>query len=216
MGSIMMHLCISELYRKKHNLGDRFIYGSILPDIYKKTIMTKNESHYIKEIILNNEIARLPDIDEYIRINKNKNKDELTIGYLAHLIEDYVWFKDIIIEHVKESGINEYGVMQYRYKKENYEVLHDNKHFIENIYADYSNLDEYLIESVPIDIEKIKEEIKSFLNNDEKMNQAIDELIVVHKHIEGRDNFFITEEVVNNYINQSLELLEEKINEFTN
>ena len=214
MGSIMMHLCISELYRKKHNLSDKFMIGSILPDIYKKTIMTKDEAHYIKDIIMNNEIARLPDLDEFIKKNKEKNKDEVTIGYFAHLIEDYIWFKDIIIEYVKESGVNEEGIRQYRYKRENYEIVHDGKHFTENIYADYSYLDGYLIKAIPVDIDKIKNNIKAYLNNDEKMNQVIDELIFVHKPIENRENYFVNEEIVNQYIDVTLELLEKKINEF--
>ena len=215
MGSIMMHLCISELYRKKHNLGERFIIGSILPDIYKKTIMSKNESHYIKDVILNNEIARLPDIDGYIKMHKDNN-DELTIGYLAHLIEDYVWFKDIIIEQVKECGTDTKGIFKYRYKRENFGILHSGNHFVQNIYADYSNLDEYLLKKVPLDIDKISNNIKEFLNSDEKMNEVIDELITIHKPIKDRENYFVTEEITNMYINKSLELLEEKINEFMN
>lgn len=214
MGSIMMHLCISDVYRKKHNLSDKFLVGSILPDIYKKTIMSKKESHCLRKLKVNDRLIELPDIDAFMQKNKENNKDELVIGYLAHLIEDYVWFNNIITEHVKESGFDENGIMQYRYKKENFEIIHDNAHFLNNIYGDYNYLDEVLLTLFPIDIHKIKETIKEYLNYNQDMIEVVEKEIIVHKPIEGRNNYFITEEVLDEYINMSLELLEEKIEEF--
>ncbi|MBQ9298592.1 MAG: zinc dependent phospholipase C family protein [Clostridia bacterium] len=214
MGSIMMHLCISEIYRKKHNLSDKFLVGSILPDIYKQTIMNKAKSHYLKNIEFNNKIRLLPDISKFMAENKKECKDEIIIGYLAHLLEDYVWFNNIINECVEECGKDENGRELYRYKNEDYKILHNSDHFIQNIYEDYNYLDKVLIEKIPIDIERIKEETKIFLNNDEKFVKVIDEQIIMHKAIENRENFFITEDIANIYIEMCLKVLEKYIDIF--
>lgn len=94
MGSIMMHLCISEKIGKKYGFGNNFLIGCTLPDIYKKTTMSRSESHYLRDFVVDDgSILKLPDLPKFIDDNKTKLNDEITLGYFAHLVEDYNWFR---------------------------------------------------------------------------------------------------------------------------
>ena len=214
MGSIMMHLYISEIYKEKHKLSNKFLIGSVLPDIYKKTIMNRDESHYIEIVKKKDEVFKLPNIDKFIKENKEKKSDEITMGYLAHLVEDYIWFRYIINKQVRECGKDESGNPQYRYKKEKFKVLHNSEHFTENIYADYSYLDIALIERIPIDIEEIEKETLEFLGDDEKSKKIVKEQLHMHRGFEERENCFITDKVLSKYIRMSLRMLEKELKRF--
>ena len=106
MGSILMHFCISDQLRKKYNFGSKFMVGSVLPDIYKRTTMSRDESHFIEKIVEDGYSYHLPNLDRFVEENKEKiTTDDITIGYYAHLVEDYVWFKYVsgLFTKVKES-----------------------------------------------------------------------------------------------------------------
>ena len=73
MAGTIVHLAISNEIKKKYNFSDRFLFGSIMPDIRKRICEDRDATHYIEEIYLgNNNIKRLPNLERYIKENKEK------------------------------------------------------------------------------------------------------------------------------------------------
>ena len=151
MGSILMHICISEEIRKKYCFSNKFLIGCLLPDIYKRTTMTRDESHYIVKTVEDGYIYQLPDLNRYVEENKDDFlKDEVKIGYYTHLVEDYVWFK-YVSGHISKVREDEEDKDIVRYRKDNFKVPHLEEEYCTEIYKDYSNFNEWLFEKYPVD-----------------------------------------------------------------
>lgn len=207
MGSILMHLCISDQLRKKYNFGSKFMVGSVLPDIYKRTIMSRDESHYIEKTVEDGYSYHLPNLDRFVEEHKEKiTTDDITIGYYAHLVEDYVWFKYVsgLFTKVKED---EDAQDLVRYRSENYEIPHPEKEYSEAMYQDYSNMNEWLYKKYPIDIEEIAFMTREY-TNDEQAYSIIKEYCCTNKIYRDGKNVFLTEENIERYIKASIELFE--------
>jgi len=212
-----MHLNVSNKLKKKYNFSDDFLIGSILPDIYKKTIMTRDQSHFLKEVIVRKESkVSLPDLERFMEENKNNNKDEVVLGYLVHLVEDYIWFRDYSTVYVIYCGQDKNGKEHFRYKKENYKVLHGEKHFITRIYSDYSYYDNILSKEENLDLENIKKITSKYLKNDKKSIDVINESVIIHDMGNINKTYFITKKDMDNYIKKSLKMSEEILDKFMN
>ena len=160
MGSYVMHLCISNIVKKKLNLGNGFLYGSILPDIIKKKKSgSRQSSHFLVERYLNGSKMCLPDIKEAVERIKFED-NEIKLGYIAHLIEDYIWFSEYIPSYAKK--IDNERVYIFAYNKEVEE-----KEFGKQIYNDYYNSSGYIINKYNLDIEEIKEYLKNNIDKEE-------------------------------------------------
>ena len=149
MGSIVMHLCASNEANKilKYD-SNRFLIGSIAPDIHKITTGSPVDSHYLKKVYINGKKNELPDLDRFLNENKDKIiSDDFYKGYFAHLIADDIWYRyedDKMIDEISEDG--------------NQIKLIGNADFIpfekyrKAIYDDYSNINSFLIEKYNIDV----------------------------------------------------------------
>ena len=207
MGSILMHVCISEQISKKYSFSKKFIMGSILPDIYKRTKMSRNESHYIKRSVNNGYSYHLPDLEKYVEDHKESIlSDEITLGYYAHLVEDYVWFRYVsgLFTKVKEDEEEKDLV---RYKNENFEIPHPAKEYCEEIYKDYSNTNEWLLQKCQIDIEELANMIKDYTNDGYSAELVRLYCKTETKYREG-ENAFLNETIIERYIKASMELFE--------
>lgn len=216
MGSIVMHLCISEKIRKKYNYSDMFLVGSLLPDIYKRTVMTRDESHYIKKIINDGQQIKVPNLEKFMEANKDKKQEEVVLGYLAHLVEDYIWFKDFSAKKVrliKEDEDDEDKDL-YTYRKEDFKITHPESEMKIEVYNDYSALNDIGLKLIPIDLAKVRETCNHFFDNEEKYMQVISEDIKNFKPVPGRENFFYSEEDLKEYVNQSEKKVEEYLEKF--
>ncbi len=207
MGSILMHVCISEQLSKKYSFSKKFILGSLLPDIYKRTTMTRDESHYIKRSIVNGFSYHLPDLEKYVEDHRESIlTDEITLGYYAHLVEDYVWFKYVsgLFTKVREDEEEKELV---RYRKENFEVPHPEKEYCEEMYKDYSNVNEWLLQKCQIDIEELADMIKDYTNDEYSANLVRLYCKTEAKYRDG-ENAFLNETIIERYIKASVELFE--------
>ena len=95
MSSIISHVYISNILKEKYKLGDEFLYGAILPDILHKAIPAQRRemTHYLRHGILYGSEGDYPDIERFIIENTEiLPKSQMMQGYLAHLIEDMLWF----------------------------------------------------------------------------------------------------------------------------
>ncbi len=173
-----MHIAISEKIRSEFGFGNGFLLGCILPDIYKIMLKNKELTHF-EQYIYN---QTLPDINNFMEKYKN-NKCDLVYGYLSHLIEDEIWFREY---------------MNTKYKKKT----------CEKIYNDYSIIDKYIIKKHNINFKEIKNNILLAVEENESLSKdknIIKEIIednVIDYPISSKINFFATE-VADEYFEKS-------------
>lgn len=202
MGSIAMHLYISKKIKDEYNFSDNFMIGAVLPDIYKKLTMTREQSHYLIPFTeANNITLMLPDLDRFKRENVSNMTDDVTKGYFAHLVQDYVWFRFFSGKFVTLVGNDENGNELLTYGKENHSKTHQFSEYLSQIYSDYSYWDKVLLSAD--DCLKYSNDLKKYLN-DTKFNSIIDNEIIIHNTSKSHIPFFITEETINRYVNASI------------
>lgn len=202
MSSYMMHLCVSNNVKKKLNLTDDFLYGSLLPDILKEEGQDRNINHYIKKVLVNGEIKKLPDVSKAIMdINKFKNK-QIGLGYIAHLIEDYIWFSIYIPSYAEEKE------GRYIYIKDN--SIHSLEEFNKDIYSDYINSNEYILSFMKENIKDLKTRLIKIADTP-KRKANIEKWLNI-PHANGiNNNIFMTKESINSYIETATREVEKVI-----
>ncbi len=181
-----------------------------MPDVKKLDGENRDKTHYIVERRKNRVISRLPEVDDYINESKDEQNKELRYGYIAHLIQDNIWFKDFTPKFGEEIGINSDNKELYVYLKEEKKYIRTEDEFLEKVYGDYTiwnyklkeqfgllNFDEIqqiMIEKAKIG-EKAKERISQYLQNDNKQG----------------DLFFINEGLMDQYFKKSIDEVSKKI-----
>lgn len=194
MSSIISHVYISNILKEKYNLGDEFLYGAILPDILHKAIkaQTREMTHYLRHGILYGSEGDYPDVERFIIENTEiLPKSQMMQGYLAHLIEDMLWFSIYIpkmtIEKDKKTII---------YKKDN--SIHTDDEFRNDIYSDYTIIDRYLLKKTDLNINELQREFLA-ISDDINLKNTI------------KDNFKLFDLQNENLILISFDMLEEYI-----
>lgn len=207
MGSYMMHLAVSNKVKKKLKLSDDFLYGSLLPDILKEEGQDRNINHYLREQIIEGNSSWLPDISRAIGdIDKFENK-EIALGYIAHLIEDYIWFSVYIPSYAEEKED------KCIYLKDN--SAHTLKEFDEDIYSDYNNSNAYILSLIKEDINDLKNRLINIA--DTKVRRKNIEKWINIPHGNGiNTNIFITKESIDSYIEMATKEVERVISKLIN
>ena len=163
MSSFNMHIAISKKIKEEFSFGEEFIFGVVLPDLYKTILKDKTITHFERKI----GEKCLPDIEKFCYEFKNK-KTEIVYGYLAHLVQDTIWFVQYINKkYAKEIENGKY----YKYIKDN--TIHKVQEYVTDIYTDYTIIDKYLEE-------------KYNLNKKEK-NKKLKETVIKSKSIKEKD-----------------------------
>ena len=160
MGSYLMHIGVTENVRRKLKLSSKFIYGSILPDLIKMETGDRTGTHFLKTRVNEDGIKRLPVLDDAISMLSGKLDKEVRLGYIAHLIEDLLWFE----KYIPSFATNlEEGRKVYLADNS----VHSAEEFSKDIYEDYSKINAYVVETCNIDYTKLKEELSSLMNEKE-------------------------------------------------
>jgi hypothetical protein len=196
-----MHIYISQCVQKDLNLSDKFLAGSILPDMIKLKTLDREATHYIKSIRGTNK--RLPDLKKFLKENRDKLDDEIMLGYYAHLIEDKIWF-DIYIDSFAKC-IDKENIL---YTKDN--TLHSQQEFRRDMYADYVNVDRYIIEKNNMNIDEIRMDIKRQLGK-YKLDNIIDENVVFPRSSGNERIRFISQSCLCDYLNQAINEVKKEI-----
>lgn len=202
MGSYLMHIGITEKVRKKLNLSYKFIYGSILPDLIKMGTGDRKGSHFLKTIIDGENVKNLPVIENAISMLRNKLDKEVYLGYIAHLIEDHIWFEKYI-----PTFATVYVQGKLSYLSDNSE--HSSFEFSKDIYEDYEKINAYMVEVCNVDYSTLKQELEKIMNETE--------LNFLNKNANMRDvkeihtTKIITKDRLDEYIKESEEKVEEVI-----
>lgn len=210
MSSFKMHLVISKNIQKKLNFGNEFLLGAILPDLYKLLYQDREKTHFENM----DTYEHLPNIEEFCK-EYLKTKSEIKYGYLSHLIEDKIWFREYIFEKyiIKEND------GEYIYKKDL--SKHTFEEYIKDMYTDYSIIDEYIKEVEKIDVYRIADELKECAERMqiidwEKINAIIDETLTkdYKKENINSERTFISIEDYNEYIQKSTDEAIKVISEY--
>ena len=202
MSSYIMHMCVSQKVKEKLGLTDKFIYGSVLPDIIKSVTGDRDGTHYIEIVHIDGEIRCLPKINTAINELNIKDK-EIRLGYIAHLIEDYIWFNEYIPSYAKK--INE---EQVRYLFD--DSVHTNEEFRDVMYSDYSNCNKYIANKYNVDFNQLLGKILEQIV-DKKEKQIVLECTKCLENQDITKNMFMTKESIDSYINRCTEIVEKEI-----
>ena len=197
-----MHICISDIVKRRLNLTDKFIYGSILPDNIKMATGDRDKTHYIKQVMIGKDRRYLPDIQQAIEELDIEDK-ETRLGYIAHLVEDLIWFNDFIPTYAYKINESEYEYL-------NTHCIKSSEEFSKDMYSDYFNSSAYIIEKTNTDIESLKKYICNYLGY-EQFNEIVLENLKYDKNTDLSSNIFMTKESIDKYIQVCTEQVEKVI-----
>lgn len=196
MGSHAMHICVSSKIKDIYNLSDKFILGSILPDLLKRINNDRRGTHYTKDILLvNNSIKRLPDLERFKRENKDELEkgDEETLGYFAHLIEDYIWFDKYVSRYIEfKVGESKYVYMYCKNSMCEVDL------WVKAIYNDYAKNEKYIFEKSDFERENIKQRLKNIVT-DQQIKDRIEEEIIQYPIDLDAQLQFLTQQQIDEY-----------------
>jgi hypothetical protein len=165
-----MHICISNILKKKYDYSYDFLYGSIMPDILKKAGGDKNKVHYRT----NNDYS-LYEIDRFVKDIVLKEENEYNLGYLAHLIQDKLLAK-YVNEKIKESKIDNQDYIIYKFDNGS---LHKKQEFLDLIHNEYAFIDNYLINKYELNIDYLTKRILR-VNKQENYCDIIKDELRIH------------------------------------
>lgn len=199
MGSLIMHIAITEKFRKKYNLSYKFLVGALLPDIYDKMDMSRNETHYI-----DNQGPELPNFTKFVETNKSKllAKDEIMLGYFCHIISDKVWYNLFLTKYIKDLRVGQTTVTYLEDESE-----HPIEEFWKIIYEDYDQIDRWICEKYKINIEELRLNIINYIDRVDVKNKLL-EILYERDFDPKRKNCFITNKDVKQYIDVALNEVE--------
>ncbi len=181
MSSIITHYGLTKMLAEKYGFSDETLYGAIVPDILGKVgIATKEECHYMDDII------DVPHFDRYINTVIKNGYTPTELGYLLHLIQDYVWYQILIKLESTFEGTHE--------------------EFTDTIHADMNITDRLMLERMNIDekgFAEIKQKLMDLAEND-TIRAGIEKHVKI-REIKTDGLVLLTEDMVNTYIQDALE-----------
>ena len=212
MGSFNMHIAISKKLKEKFSFGDDFILGTVLPDLYKILLKNREVTHF--ERVFGQE--SLPDIEKFCNDYKDK-KSGIVYGYLAHLIQDKIWFKEYHNKkYVEQLENGDY----YKYLKD--DTIHKEEEYLKDIYTDYTIISGYLTDKYLLNREEINSQLKkciienkNILEKEELIN-SIDTKIIDYSCIYDINSniTFLTKADMDSYYNETVIEAEKILKQF--
>lgn len=193
MSSYIMHLCISEKIRKDLNLGEKFLGGSVLPDLLKMTGELREKTHYIESVVKGGKIQQLPNIEKFKNDNTYITDKEVRLGYIAHLIEDYIWFSEYIPKYKK----------QYEQRKTKEDISME-------LYKDYNRLNKYIPMMYGLNQNNMIRTINNVFHN-ERYDEILMQNIYPRQELVKTENVYITKQDVENYIKEAYKKVKEEL-----
>lgn len=204
MSSYIMHMCISDIVKRKLNLTDKFVYGSILPDILKMSNRDREGTHYLKKVQIDGTTRNLPVIDKAIHDLKIEDS-EIRMGYIAHLVEDLIWFNEFIPKFTKKVEEDKFLYLKTK-------EIKDAKNFTEDIYLEYLNSGAYVIKTTNTDIEKLKKNILKYITEEKCLSFVVDNTnYTAISDVEK--NIFMTKDCIDHYIIKTTKAVENIVKE---
>ena len=198
MASLMLHLIISNEVNKEYNLSSDFMVGTVAPDLLK-IVYGRDASHYNKQIQLEDEIRRFPDIEKFLNLFPNRN-DDYFMGYLVHLVQDEIWFNRYVPKVIKR--LSREKAMYYKDGS-----IHTTEDATQELYNDYYVIERYLIKKYgEYDIRKLKEDAKKYFKETENkdMDDVIENEKISYKNENIKELKIYSYNIVDDFINESI------------
>ncbi len=186
-----MHICVSDIVKRNLNLTDKFVYGSILPDNIKSITGDRDGTHYIERVIVDGDRRSLPNIQQAIEELDIEDK-EIRLGYIAHLVEDLIWFNNFIPTYAIDLGDN-----KIQYIKD--DSIHGRDEYRDAMCTDYSNSSSYVVNKCRVDIQKLLSSITN-IAEDKRHKELILKNTGCPKDANITNNTFMTKESIDKYI----------------
>ena len=208
MASVLIHICISNIVKEELGLSDKFLAGSIMPDLKKMAGFDRAITHYLKYVVHDGNVMHLPDLDKFIEENTFKLLDFKTLGTYAHLIEDKIWFEKFVGRYIKWHDEDLGLVTNLKTGK-----VYDFDIFSKEIYSDYISVSQKVISKYNLDMNKLSKQIKENLN-DKVLISCFDKYLndINNKNVSNK-RYFLTDEDLDNYISMSTKEVIKRINE---
>ena len=155
-------------------------------------------THFLKTIEDKDGIKRLPVIDDAISILSDKLDKEVRLGYIAHLIEDLLWFEKYIPSFATKL---EEGKKQYLADNS----VHSAEEFSKDIYEDYSKINSYMVEKCELEYGKLKEQLKEIMTDKEV------EFLEKNDHMMNLKEIDTTKVITKDKLDEYIKEAEEKV-----
>lgn len=167
-----------------------FFYGALLPDAVKKA--KKGISHFWRKNA-EDQIAIVPDIDNFLNKYTVTEKDSLSLGYLAHLHLDKVFWQEYIRENVSFLDIDRCrtesaGSLKYVFVNKKKIYITPKDFFSEKyLYGDYTKLNIPLIRKYALKIPVFDKEYTNVIEEADNLEmenllQKLNQYLLKQKH----------------------------------
>lgn len=180
MPSRLIHYLIAEKINEQIEISDRnrFVLGSICPDMSSREDGSKNRTHYSE---VHGDVKGgnwLTFVEEY----KDKmEKDDFYLGILCHLITDAVWFHEIMeIEIRQKSSSKEEKLQKYQMGYEDFHRL--NYILIREFGLTYNLTDDHNLEFAGIHPELYDDVVGGLYNDFFSEPEAMKEDLKVYRY----------------------------------
>ena len=194
MASMIIHICISNMVKEELNLSDKFLAGSIMPDLKKMAGFDRGITHYLKYVVEDGNVMHLPDFK--------------TLGTYAHLIEDKIWFEKFVGKYIKWHDEDLGLVTNLKTGK-----VYDFDTFSKQIYSDYLNVNKKVISKYNLDVDKIANNIREALADDVLIKCFDSYISTLNNKSDSSKINFLTDEDLEEYITMSTKEVVKRINE---
>lgn len=164
MPSWSVHLAIAKKVNKKLKLNDDlFLYGNLIPDVDKGTVITRYETHYYNEKLLFPTVPKekMIDIKNFLKEYKEKLNNPLILGYYSHLLTDQFYNEKVYTSKWVQDDNNNIIGIRFNNKILNIDIddkkrlKRKYKHRDFELYGKYLFNDGYV--SIPQNINLVKE-----------------------------------------------------------
>ena len=231
MPSWSIHLAIAKKVNNKLNLNkDLFLYGNLIPDVDKGTIIKRYEAHFYNHDLHFPEVPKedMIDMDKFLSVYKDKLSNPLILGYYSHLLTDQFYNEKVYTTRwVQDNDNNIIGIRLKDNKVLKIDIEDKNrlkakyKHYDFELYGKYLFKDNKV--EVPINKKVIKDNIK-YLDNSFLTNELVDnrikylnneftnfnKLSIKEKLFKHNYNLF-TKEELDNMLEECTDMIIEKI-----
>lgn len=228
MPAWITHLVTANKICEKLDVKDKnsFLFGNIMPDILNNHIVKDTNTHkkyeithFTEDIDINGIKYAFPNFENFFEEYKQKINNPIICGFYVHLMTDYFWNNLSYQKHFRNhNGLVEVKFVDGTTKDYEYDLA------IKVKQADFAIFTEYLKNNYKtnkivytndlLDLSKEIEEIPLTKDDIQKTLNAVDNYLMNKTKLSETNYKLFTQEILNDYLNESIDFVIEntKIN----
>lgn len=106
-------------------------------------------------------------ISSIVKRNLKLTDKEIYLGYIAHLIEDLIWFRKYLPTYVNKMKNDKCIYLMD-------DSIHADEEIRKDIYFDYSNSSQYVVSICKVNVQELIENIANIINNKEHIKVILE------------------------------------------